>query len=240
VANRRTLFAVCTLIAFAILLSSCTSGRQRRDVIDEHRLPQGKVVADAYLFDAKIHRQGKPTSIRLELYVVADTVYIYGRAYLGKGALKARLTRDSLVALFPTEKEYLSDQVSEVISSEDCPDSVVQGIHLARLLTDPPDSESSLSEIISQGRSSDYGQPQNEKKKTNRKVYATIDSACKWILQLDYDTRANRQTLVHILFDDGDGTRINATLREQKPNSSVPKSRVTLDVPADYTRLSPR
>ncbi|MEK7775487.1 MAG: hypothetical protein AAB305_06345 [Candidatus Zixiibacteriota bacterium] len=238
--QRTTLITVNYFFITVFLLSSCTSGRQRRGVAGEDKAPQDKIVADAYLFDAKIHRHGKPTSIRLELYAIADTVYIYGRAYLGKGALHARLTRDSLVALFPTEREYLSDRMREVISSNDCPDSIVEGIHLARLLTAPPDSHSSLSEIISHGRGSEDGQSHKGKKKTGRKVYATTNSACKWTLQLDYDTRAGRQTLVHILFDDGDGTRINASLRERKLHSRVPQSRVSLDVPADYFRLSPR
>jgi hypothetical protein len=228
------------ILVITFVLTSCTVVRHPRVVTDEKKPKQGKVLADAYLFDAKIHRHGKPTTLRLELYAVADTVYIFGRAYLGKGALHARMTADSLVAIFPTEKEYLSGKVTEVISSGECEDRIVKGLNLAHLLATPPDDHSRLIEILSNSRKPDSRPNPKAKGKSRKKIYGLNDSSCKWTLQLDYDTRSGRQRLVHILFDDGDGTRINASLREFKDHSRVPKARVTLAIPSGYTRLSPR
>jgi hypothetical protein len=228
------------IVVSALFCASCTVVRHPKGVTDERKQKQEKVIADAYLFDAKINRHGKPTTLRLEMYAVGDTVYMYGRAYLGKGALHARLTADSLIAIFPTEKEFVADRVTEVISKGECEDRVIKSLTLSHLLANPPDKHSPLSEILSVNRDSDGRSPKKGKGKSRKKMYGVTDSACKWTLQLDYNTRSGRQHLVHILFDDGDGTRINASMREFKEMSPVPQSRVTLTIPSGYTRLSPR
>lgn len=229
--------AIAIILLFTLI--SCTAGRQGGSVDDEQQSESGKVTADAYLFDAKIHRNGKPTTIRLELYVVADTVYIHGRAYLGKGALRARLTPDSIVALFPTEREYVADRVTEVISSENCEDKLVRALNLAELLTDAPGDNSPLTEILVEN---DKSRSTTSQKKSilKKKRSFGVTTQCKWSLQLDYDQRAKRQHLVHLLFDDGRETRINASLREVKIASRVPKKRLTLTIPSNYSRLSDR
>ncbi len=111
--------SICTIAACLLITAGCGSSRKGALVGDEANW-QGKVEVEAYLFDAKLRRDNKPTSVRLEFFHTDSVIAFAGRGYLGKGALKGRLTEDSLEVYFPTTDEFVKEAAADLMSSFDC------------------------------------------------------------------------------------------------------------------------
>ena len=174
----------------------------------------GKVTADAYLFDTKTYRDGKLTSVRLEVFWTDSVMGLGGRAYLGKGALKGRLTRDSLTIYFPTRKEYLDEPIHKALASSDCPFSL-GALDVLGLFQTVPDSASIADDI---SLVSDYG-------KADRPVFTITKDGCDWRLELEYDYKSGTPRIRRFEFEDGERFCLRANRREFKADRRVKTSK---------------
>ena len=216
------------------LMIGCTSGPPSTGS-DVETAPQYrvKIPVEAYLFDVVIKRNGKATSLRLDVIDSDSVIALGGRAYLGKGALRARMTRDSLIAYFPTSDEFLrEDFASFSISGEGRSDFSRLG--LLKLLKQPPDTgtiDDSMRVEFTQVSSSD----------TRWTVHSTtFDSAAlpRWRLELTYALTDGHPRLRHFSYADNSVT-ITANRREYRSRARVPADRFRVTIPPSAVRVSP-
>jgi len=187
----------------------------------------GEVTADAYLFDTKTYREGKLTSVRLEVFWTDSVIALGGRAYLGKGALKGRLTRDSLTIYFPTRKEYLDKPIHEALASSDCPFSL-GALDVLDLFGSVPDSNSFEGDI---SLVSDY-------RKTDRPVFTISKDGCDWRLKLEYDYKSGTPRIRQFEFENGERFRLKANRREFKSNRRVKASKFDVHIPSQAVKIT--
>ncbi len=216
-------------VVLILLLGGCTITRHQAMPEEKpvETSPE-KVTADAYLFDAQIRRDGKPTSIRLELYDADTVVAMAGRAYLGKGALKGRLTRDSLEIYFPSTNEYLNDAVSQLAAGSKCPVPIGR-LDFLSLLKSLPEQAGLDSQIVVRTVSKDE----------QKASFLLSAAGCIWQMQLQYDTESDSWHLKRIEFTDGAKTHFEAQRREFRKSARVKPSQFEVVIPVDATRLTP-
>ncbi|MFH1686208.1 MAG: hypothetical protein ABIE70_01645 [bacterium] len=189
--------------------------------------PDETIVADAYLFQARLWRDGKPTSIRLQIFD-ADTIRgVSGQGYLGKGAVKGFLRRDSLIVFFPSTKEYIIDDNLDWVWQAACTTT-----------TTPPDIFSLLDRIPTaedfEGVAfNDVGRIGN-----NHAIVATW-IRCPWKLEMSYDMRDDSWRLHDFRFDFGDGNRLSAERNVYKHQTEVSVSKFYPDIRPGATRVIP-
>ena len=183
---------------------------------------------EAYLFDAKLRRQGKPTSFRLEIFQTDSVIALGGRAYLGKGALKGLLTADSLEVYFPSSNEYLYESLSDLFAKAECTNAAPE-FSLLHLFTFLPDS---LAEMEGMSVASDY---------TNRKrpEYLISFPDCPWKIELTYDQHEAGWRIRDFKFDNGNDITLKAKRRTYKKKAQVPYSKFQLVLPDGATRITP-
>jgi len=212
-----------------VILTGCSGGYQTisEEESIENRI---KVNADAYLFDAKVIQNGKPTSVRLYFYQTDSIIGIGGRGYLGKGALKGWITADSIKVLFPTTKEYLYESVSDLFSSFDCADEIPE-FELMSLFSVLPDKLFKDS-IITVNRIDDGT---DEKR---REYTITIDG-CIWNLYIRYDYRDDHFVIRNFEFDDGKSTTLSGNRREYKSDQNIKLAKFKAPLSSEYIRIIP-
>lgn len=183
---------------------------------------------EAYLFDAKLRRQGKPTSFRLEIFQTDSVIALGGRAYLGKGALKGLLTTDSLEVYFPSSNEYLYELLSDLFATAECTHAALK-LSLLHLFTSLPDSLAEMEEV---SIASDY---------TDRKRpgYLISFPDCSWVIELTYDRRETGWRIRNFKFDNGNDITLKAKRRTYKKKAQVPYSKFQLVLPDGATRITP-
>ncbi|MEW6049451.1 MAG: hypothetical protein AB1644_00045 [Candidatus Zixiibacteriota bacterium] len=189
---------------------------------------RGKVFADAFLYDAKLVRHGKPTSFRLELFRTDSVIALGGRGYLGKGALRGRMTSDSLVVYFPATNEYLRETISELLNSFGC--SLARtSLDAIEFFARPPDrttTDSSLQVVL----------VRDDKK---RPVYGLFSDECAWRVEIEYERNKEAWRVRELVFDDGAGVTLTARLRESRSHVGIPAARFEISWPPDALRLTP-
>ena len=183
---------------------------------------------EAYLFDAKLRRQGKPTSFRLEIFQTDSVIALGGRAYLGKGALKGRLTTDSLEVYFPSSNEYLYESLSNLFATAECTNAAPK-LRLLHLFTSLPDS---LAEMEGMSVVSDY---------TDRKRPEFVISLhdCPWRIELTYNRHEVGWRIHDFKFDNGNDITLKAKRRTYKKKAQVPCSKFQLVLPDSATHIIP-
>jgi hypothetical protein len=212
-----------TILSIQVLLASC--GTQPRTAPEVSAKPG----VEAYLFDAELRRSGKPTSFRLEIFHADTVMALSGRGYLGKGALRGRVTPDSLLCYFPSSNEYLQEPVLNLLNAIEC-QVAPRGINLLELFDRLPDAGTldSTIDVVP-----NY---QNGKRPT----FIIYVENCPWQMELTY--RSDEMLgwrLDEFVFFDGQDTRLKATLREFKANASVKPDRFEVRIPSDATRIIP-
>ncbi len=195
--------------------------------IEENKVGQQKVEAEAYLFDVKIRRQGKPTSLRLDLYQTDSVIAMFGRAYFNKGAFRGRLTGDSLHIFFPASNEFLQESIDALFGSFNCQGMLI-GLPVFKYFSELPDS--TLSETGLEIRTLI-----NEKKKKSFEISAT---GCSWLMSLKYQKEDKGWRLNEFKFDDNESVRIKGSRRIYKSSAKIPSSRFELAIPSDSYRIS--
>ena len=210
------------------MLAVCLScGGYGSLVNDENRVGQQKVEVEAYLFDVKIRRQGKPTSLRLDLYQTDSVIAMFGRAYFNKGAFRGRLTSDSLNIFFPASNEFLQESIDALFSTFNCQDSL-SGLPVFNYFSVLPDS--ALSETGLEIRTLI-----NENKKKSFEISA---SGCSWLMSLKYLKEDKGWRLNEFKFDDKQSVRIKGSRRIYKSSAEIPSGRFELAIPSDSYRIS--
>jgi hypothetical protein len=185
-----------------------------------------KVTVDGYMFDAKIRRNGKPTSVRLQFYETDDVIGMSGRGYLGKGALKVRLTDDSLIAYFPATHEYVREAMPELFASNECASRTAPP-PLKRLLATLPSPEMYPVAVFTVTK---------EEKKKHEYEIDWID--CPWRMSLTYDLRDEGWRLKKMRFEVDSEERFSMKRRTFKPDIKVKQSKLRLRVPDGAVRVS--
>ncbi|MDH3891783.1 MAG: hypothetical protein OEV49_11925 [candidate division Zixibacteria bacterium] len=221
-------FAIAAGAVF--LLSNCGPKFTTEPSVDAYQAkgPGKKVRVEAYLFDAKIRLDGKPTSLRLELFQTDSVVALGARGYLGKGALKGRLTSDSIEAFFPTRNEYLHEAVRDMLFSSSCTHAIdpLDFPGLLRTLPDRMDLGAGL--IV-----------QREDSKSKLRRYTLTWPECTWRLEMTYDKRKAGWRLSELLFDNGTDVSFTARRRAHKASTRVNKNKFELSVDPQAIRITP-
>ncbi|PKK84919.1 MAG: hypothetical protein CVT49_01830 [candidate division Zixibacteria bacterium HGW-Zixibacteria-1] len=225
----RPKFAV--LIFLTLLLSGCNLASRRTagpSVIEsEFRYDQGQ--GDAFLYDVKIYREGKKNSVRLDVYRTGDRLAIFARGYLGKGVLKGLVLPDSIIIYFPTENEFYSGKLNELISK-----SCSEKNNLERMLIDlfvkrPVEIDYSMTDFYV-SILSDKGKKQQ---------FRLESTSCAESAELQYDFLESRFILEKIDFSNRDESfRFKAERRKQRLNVNIPAEKLDLSIPDDAVRIN--
>ena len=215
------------LLVLSLLAVCISCGGHGSQITDENKVGQHKIEAEAYLFDVKIRRQGKPTSLRLDLYQTDSVIAMFGRAYFNKGAFRGRLTSDSLNIFFPASNEFLQESIDALFSTFNCQGHLT-GLPVFNYFSVLPDS--ALSETGLEIRTLI-----NENKKKSFEISA---SGCSWMISLKYQKEDKGWRLNEFKFDDKQSVRIKGSRRIYKSSAEIPSGRFELAIPSDSYRIS--
>ena len=217
-------------IAVAVLLSLMAGcGPPGGGLIERTgEVARQKVVADAYRFQARFKDDGKPTTFKLDVYVTDTVLGIIGTAYLGKGALRARITEDTVEALFPTTHEYLYEPVGELLTLSECL-NIVPGINWPAMMGNLPDS---LGLDLEFDVDADYRKP-------NKPQFVVTRFDCKWRLELTYDRDKSGWRLKQLNFDDGARKRLKLARRQFRRDAEIRQSKFMLPTDPGAVRITP-
>ncbi len=220
--------SIASVVALA-LLAGCSTWHKKY-AADGQRLQsdQEKIAVEAYLFDARLRRKGKPTSFRLEVFQTDSVVALGGRAYLGKGALKGRLTSDSLEVYFPSSNEYLYETIRELFLTAECSQAPIE-LNLLHLFTSLPDSTEAMENIRI---ATNYDN-------SERPRFLIFLPDCHWHLELTYERQETGWRIRKIDFDNGRDVSFKATKRTYKKKVQIPLSKFRLVAPDGATRIIP-
>jgi hypothetical protein len=216
-----------SLVTIILLVGGCAPSPA---VLPGEVSPEGydtKVRAEAYLFDAKLRRDGKVNSFRLEVFQTDSVLGLGGRGYLGKGILKGRVTHDSLTAYFPTSNEYVRSTVAELMESTGCGVDV-SSISLVSLFRSLPDSVTPDSAVTVLA---DY-------EDENRATFVVSMRDC-WRMDLVYDRQEPGWRVRSFDFSDGEQTSLRAKRREYRQDAEVRASKFMVTVPAGALQIKP-
>lgn len=216
-----------------LLFGGCSlASRQkigRAAELKQIELAPGK--GDAYLFDLKIYREGKKNSVRLDVYRTRDTISIFARGYLGKGVLKGLITSDFIKVYFPTENEYYSGKIIDIISGKCVESFPFEKMIIDLFLKTPPE----LDEV--------YGNFYiNIQKETGKeRKYKLSSKKCNESIEIEYDLKENRFIPKAFSFNSEDNTfRFKASRRKKKLNIQIPGEKFKLDIPESAIRIIPK
>jgi hypothetical protein len=216
----------------AALLFGCTLATKKRPGISppmtEAVFVEGK--GDAFLFDVKIHTEGKKNSVRLDVYRSGDTVALFARGYLGKGVLKGLILRDSIAVYFPTEKEFYTGPILDLVDKA-CSDSLpFESLIIALLKRTPAEIDHSLSHF--------YVTVLEEKR--NKRRYRLMSKKCREAIELEYNWKDNRFVLDRMEFSKADNSfRFKADRRRARINIEIPGDKFLLSIPETAARILP-
>ena len=214
-------------ICLTLILSGCSSiprtSNEANTAADDT-----KITADAFLFDARIYREGKPTSVRLECYHSDSIVGLSARGYLGKGALRGKVTRDSIIVYFPSTNEYVAEKVTDLLSSADSCTAPSGDIDLAAMFSNLPDIILRDTGFVVKSIGDD----------NNPEFSISLDS-CGWVLILGYGIDDEMNYLDRIEFNGGNGNRLKAKRRTLKRQTQIPLNRFEPRIPPSAIRIIP-
>jgi hypothetical protein len=217
---------LAAVVSFVLILSGC-GGTQPYPADERGEEAFTDVTVDAYLFDAQLRRDGKPTSVRLEIYQTDTLVGLSGRGYLGKGALQGRLTDDSLLVYFPSTNEYFYEPVESLLSAKGCANEIPE-LPLASLLITLPDSLDPNPFTVQ----SDYSD-------IDKPAFSIEAPGCPWRIDVTYNRDDGIFRVSEFEFDNGSDTRLKADRRELKHGVTISSRRFTPSIPPDALRLAP-
>jgi len=218
---------------FTIIVSGCTLAHRKRadqEIIEAETQTWQKGKGDAYLFDVKIYREGKKNSVRLDVYRSDDKISLFARGYLGKGVLKGLISPDSIIAYFPTEKEFYSGKMADFIN-DGCADSLPLEPTIIELFQKTPaeinhELDGFYVVIISED--------------DHLRQYKLESRSCPEGMEIGYTLKDDRFVPDEINYISSDGTfRFEATRRRAKLNIDIPEEKFRIDIPASAVRISP-
>jgi hypothetical protein len=215
---------IATSLSLAV---GCGPARRVRPLDTAEPDRQEKMTCEAYLFDARLYRQGKRNSFRLELFRTDSIMAMAGRGYLGKGALKGWLTADSIEVYFPSTDEYLYESVDRLLSGLDCADDL-PAVNLLSYFTRLPSPAYDTT-----------GYRVRLEETGNDEVAALVAASnCSWQLTLAYKRRSAGWRLESFEFDDGADNRLTGRLRERRERAKVKAEKFRLTLPEGAIRIT--
>jgi len=219
---------IWVILVLSIALTNCSSGLKNHvgESVNEG-FDATEISVEAYLFDVKLRRKGKPTTIRLDLYQTDSAIAMYGRGYFNKGAFTGRLTDDSMLVYFPSTKEYLHESIDNLFLSFDCESELI-GLNLLNYFRKPPDSGH-----ISQNLNVETIEEDNDSR--HLKV-SSIN--CPWRLLLGYVIEEKSWRIKNFEFDDGDDVTLKGSQRKYKDDASVAASRFRITIPIGSKKIT--
>lgn len=210
-----------------LFIVSCAS-TSNKVIIDGEDISDQKIETDAYLFDARLFHNDKVTSIRLNLFDADSLIGMFGRGYLGKGALKGYVRSDSINVFFPTIGEYLAERNSDLFQSMSCSTSIDE-IDILELFHNTPD-------LVLEGLSYDVSETESE---DDRKTFEISSSSCPWVIELIYDRDDDIWRIKEFNFTNLEKTRLYVKRREFKENAEVKLNRFLFNIPDGAVKIIP-
>ena len=210
-----------------LALGGCTGGH-RGHPPEERPGDDIKIEAEAFRFNSRVYRDGKPTTFRTEIYLTERVIGLAGTGYFGKGAFRGRITTDSALLYFPHSNEYVQETVEDLLFSASCV-GVMPQLELRSLLTRlPTELELGLGAVVEPG---DAGK--------NRRTYTVRWIDCPWRFDLTYDLRKPGWRLRDLRFDDGSAFELALHYDRYKPRAEVKLRKLRPRVPRNAVRLEP-
>lgn len=219
----KTQSLLVTALLFTAVFTSCTTPPSTV----EEEAAGIEVRGEAYLFDARLWQDDKPTSFRLNVYQTDSLIGLGGRGYLGKGALKGWVNADSLAVYFPSVNEFLYENVAELLSSFDCL-TALPSFNLLDLFSDLPDPV--------EWQDLDLTVDTDE---ADEATVTIAPSDCDWSATLVYSREDVGWRVEDFTFDDGDKTRLEAHRRRYNDDAGLEWSHFVVSVPPDAVRIKP-
>lgn len=223
----KSLFSLFLLFCFYFVIG-CGGAYDTPPAEERPQIDNGKINVEAYLFDAKIKQDGKPTTVRLFFFQTDSVIAIGGKGYLGKGALKGWLTEDSIKVFFPSTNEYVYESIGDLFSSFDCSGKLPK-FDLMALFSNTPDQVLNDIEISII--------KMNESK--NRPKYQISFLNCPWNIEITYDRQEKGYRIRNFEFTDGNKTTLLAKRREYHDNREVKLSRFHIKTKPGSYRIIP-
>jgi hypothetical protein len=199
------------------------------------------------LIDLRIDNSGEKYSMTTELYFTGDSVGLYGRGYLGKGAFKGQIIQDMAMVYFSSSNEYYTSSLSapEARGAEcAAPGEVLLSVlSLLGGKIGIPESEGAIYPSRRQlrfktgrfdrtVRINDKGFPESEK---------FIDAACGDSIVINYYMHSREfpfyQVTDLLYYSARYEFRARGFIREQKYNIDIPERKFMVDIPPDAERL---
>jgi len=215
------------LIILMFIFAGCSAGYKSSSSNKESK-KEKKIEVTAYSFNARLYQKSKPTSFKLELYQTDSLLGLSGRGYLGKGALKGVITRDSINIYFPASKEYLSESLIDLLQCSDCPNPVAN-LNILEILSTLPDSINLASELFIE---SDYS-------KKNKAAFVITADHCSWRLDLLYDIKKESWRLRKFDFNDGENIRLKGERDRFKVSTKIRPGRYIPEAVPEAIRIRP-
>lgn len=226
-------FGIIFLLCSALLMFlACSPASRKRGVSPEiniaQDLPEGK--GDAYLYDLKIYREGKKNSVRLDVYRNRDSLSFFARGYLGKGVLKGLVTDGMILAYFPTEGEYFTGEIEELINNGCFGELAFEKMLIDLFGTTPDRLEYYYVNFYLM----------TLKDKTDKKKFRLRSKVCPEQMELEYDLKENRFLLEKVVYTvDDDSFKLTAERRKYRLNIDIPGEKFKIDIPSSAARISP-
>jgi hypothetical protein len=221
--------SVILITLAGLLIAGCTGKVRKGPVFQPYKVvsPDQEVTADAWLFNARAYRDGKPTTLRLNVYRTDSVVGVTGTGYLGKGAFRAILTEDTVMAYFPNSNEYFLEPIDSLFGMAEC-GKELSAPNLMRLLTSRPDSNSIDMTAQAPYRMSD-----------DRWAYTVTWLNCPWRMVMEYERRDERWILDELRFERGDSFRFTSICPVFKSSQKVDADKFRVAIPPGAARVTP-
>lgn len=200
----------------------------------------------AYLIDLRLDDDGKKFTVKTELYFSGDSVGLYGRGFLGRGAFKGNIIDNVMTIYFNRQDEYFSAPLAEIDSGQVCARpgevlltvlSLISGRQLPgteNKFAFPSDHEITFSSGRFQRtvelRKSGF--PESEK---------LIDPNCGDSIVFKYEGDSRQFPFYRVenmlYYNEKYNFRARGFVREQKYNIAVRPKKFSVDIPPSATRL---
>jgi hypothetical protein len=224
--NRISILIQAIVGCSCALLLSCSGSQPRANGEAGRQTVDTKVTADAYLFDARFTRDGRLGSMRLEIFDADSVIALSGRAYLGKGALRGRITRDSVQLYFPASNQYISEATDEFLRNDSCALDIAKEELVSILRHRPP-----MASNPTAGRFSVISASADDT--------VMIATWCRKSFELKYYKTSEGWCVGSFNFRDSLGTEIQANRREVRFGARIKAGQFHVTIPPDAERITP-
>jgi hypothetical protein len=196
--------------------------------------------------DLRVNDDGQKYSISTELYFSGDSVGLYGRGYLGKGAFKGNIINGMVTIYFSRQNEYFTGPLADIGHGAECAGPGEVLLVALSLLTGKDEAENSDDFVYPSNREVKYhsgrfdrtiklrqgGFPKSEK---------LIDPACRDSIVIKYYSFSRKYPFYKIedalYYNETHNFRAKSFIREQKYNIDLKPKKFIVNIPPSAVRL---